>query len=65
MLRDVNGKEYTDALACLWNVNCGHGRRELAEAAREQVAILEHSFAHTGFPNMPPIKVAAKLAQMT
>jgi glutamate-1-semialdehyde aminotransferase len=32
---DSDGKEYIDAFAGLWNVNVGHGRAELAEAARE------------------------------
>ena len=31
---DTDGKEYIDAFAGLWNVNVGHGRTELAEAAR-------------------------------
>jgi adenosylmethionine-8-amino-7-oxononanoate aminotransferase len=28
---DADGREYLDALAGRWNVNVGHGRRELAE----------------------------------
>src|SRR6476660_9737167 len=30
VLRDAHGKEYLDGLSQLWNVNVGHGRRELA-----------------------------------
>ncbi len=30
---DSDGKEYIDAFAGLWNINVGHGRKELAEAA--------------------------------
>jgi len=30
---DIHGREYIDGLPGLWNVNIGHGRAELAEAA--------------------------------
>ena len=40
MLTDADGKEYIDGLAGLWNVVLGHGRRELADAAREQMETL-------------------------
>ena len=29
-LWDAEGRQYIDGLACLWNVNIGHGRQELA-----------------------------------
>src|SRR5215831_16060943 len=34
---DVEGRQYLDGLSCLWNVNVGHGREELAQAASEQM----------------------------
>ena len=34
---DTDGKKYLDGFAGLWNVNVGHGRRELAEAAAAQI----------------------------
>ena len=34
IITDPTGREYIDGLAGLWNVNVGHGRRELAEAAQ-------------------------------
>src|SRR2546423_10411330 len=37
MLRDADGREYIDGLSGLWNVNIGHGRAELAEAASTQM----------------------------
>ena len=40
ILRDIEGNEYIDGLACLWNVNAGHGRAELAEAAAERQIVL-------------------------
>ena len=33
ILRDAEGREYIDGLSGLWNVNVGHGRGELADAA--------------------------------
>src|SRR5690348_17616138 len=33
MLIDADGKKYIDGLSSLWNVNAGHGRKELADAA--------------------------------
>ena len=33
IIKDADGREYLDGLSGLWNVNVGHGRRELAEAA--------------------------------
>ena len=32
-ITDIQGREYIDGLAGLWNVNVGHGRQELAQAA--------------------------------
>ena len=32
MLKTEDGTEYIDGLSCLWNVNIGHGRKELAQA---------------------------------
>ena len=36
-LYDAFGKEYIDGMASLWNVNIGHGRKEIAAAAAEQM----------------------------
>ena len=33
-ITDSTGREYIDGLSGLWNVNIGHGRRELADAAQ-------------------------------
>ena len=38
VITDIQGREYIDGLAGLWNVNVGHGREELAQAAAEQMA---------------------------
>ncbi len=39
---DSDGKRYFDALASLYCVNVGHGRREIADAVSRQIAELEY-----------------------
>ena len=34
---DVDGNRYLDGMSGLWCVNVGHGRKEIAEAAAEQM----------------------------
>ena len=61
VLTDVQGREYIDGLAGLWNVNVGHGRAELAEAAAEQMRELAYYSAYSGSTNIPAIQLASKL----
>jgi adenosylmethionine-8-amino-7-oxononanoate aminotransferase len=61
-LRTVDGKEYIDGLAGLWNVLVGHGNMELAEAARQQMADLAFTSNYIGVANLPAIELAEKLA---
>jgi putrescine---pyruvate transaminase len=63
-LTDAEGREYIDGLASLWNVNVGHGRAELADAASSQMKTLAFSSAYGGFSTAPAIELAAKLAQL-
>ena len=63
-LTDVDGREYVDGMASLWNVNIGHGRTELADAAAEQMKTLAFSSAYGGFGTEPAIKLAARLAEL-
>ena len=51
IIKDATGREYIDGLAGLWNVNVGHGRRELAEAAHEQMSTLAYHSAYAGATN--------------
>jgi putrescine---pyruvate transaminase len=64
MLKDIEGTEYIDGLACLWNVNVGHGRTELAEVAAEQMRKLAYASAYTGSTNVPAVRLAEKLAKL-
>lgn len=59
---DIEGREYIDGMASLWNVNVGHGRSELADAAATQMKALAFSSAYGGFGTEPAIELAAKLA---
>jgi adenosylmethionine-8-amino-7-oxononanoate aminotransferase len=61
MLRDAEGREYIDGLSSLWNVNIGHGRRELAEAASRQILTLDYASAYAGITNEPAIRLAERL----
>jgi adenosylmethionine-8-amino-7-oxononanoate aminotransferase len=63
-LRDLAGRRYIDAMSGLWVVAVGHGRRELAEVARQQMERL--SFANPfAYATAPAVDLATKLAQVT
>jgi putrescine aminotransferase len=61
MLTTSDGKQYIDGLSALWNVNVGHGRRELAQAAAAQMEKLAYASAYAGFSNEPAIRLAERL----
>lgn len=64
IVRDIHGKEYIDGLSGLWNVNVGHGREELAEAAAAQMRQLAFYSSYVGSTNLPAIRLAEKLAEL-
>ena len=57
----ADGKRYIDGLAALWNVAVGHGRRELGEAALEQMSKFGFSNSYEGYTNEPAIRLAKKV----
>ena len=61
-MRTTEGKEVIDGLAGLWNVLVGHGRTELADAAREQMSTLAYCSSYAGSSNVPAIQLAERLA---
>jgi 4-aminobutyrate--pyruvate transaminase len=63
-LWDTTGKRYIDGFAGLWNVNVGHGRKVLAEAARKQIEEVAFVPTFFGLASPPTIELAAKLATM-
>ena len=61
-ITDSTGRRYLDGLSGLWNVNIGHGRQELADAARDQMATLAFHSAYAGGTNAPAIALAERLS---
>ena len=62
-LWDAEGNRYLDALSGLFTVQLGHGRADLAEAARVQAETLEY-FPIWSYAHPPAIELAAKLAEL-
>jgi adenosylmethionine-8-amino-7-oxononanoate aminotransferase len=65
IIRDSTGREYIDGLSGLWNVNIGHGRQELGEVARRQMATLAFHSTYAGGTNQPAIALAERLSGLT
>lgn len=63
-LTDMKGDVYIDAMSSLWNVNIGHGNKELAEVAKNQIEKLEYSSTFTTFSTEPAILLAKKIAEL-
>ncbi len=61
---DMDGRRYLDCMASLWNVNVGHGRREVNEAITEQLGKLAYYSTFNGFANGPSIELSHRLMQM-
>jgi len=63
-LRDSEGREYIDGTCGLWVCPVGHGRTELAEAARRQMESLEYYASFWEFSNVPSIELAERLVEL-
>ena len=59
---DADGNRWLDGTSGLWCVNVGHGRQELADVAREQMAKL--AYAPMTMSHEPAIRLAAKLIDL-
>ena len=61
---DSEGEKMLDAMSGLWCVNVGYGRKELADAAYQQMMTLPfyNSFFQT--TNVPAVKLAERLARL-
>jgi putrescine aminotransferase len=64
-VQDICGREYLDGLSGLWNVNVGHGRAELADAAAAQMKDLAYFSAYVGSSNVPAILLAKRLVEIS
>jgi adenosylmethionine-8-amino-7-oxononanoate aminotransferase len=63
-LYDARGEAWIDALAGLWVVNVGHGRREIAEAMAEQAGKLAY-VSSAAYTSVPAVQLAETLASIT
>jgi len=61
---DTNGKAYLEGMAGLWCNSLGHGNRELAEVAAEQMKKLAFSPLFSGKSHDPAIELADTLKAM-
>jgi adenosylmethionine-8-amino-7-oxononanoate aminotransferase len=64
VIKDADGREYLDGLAGLWNVNVGHGRRELGEAASAQMSTLAYCSSYAGSTSYPAIELAKRMSEI-
>ncbi len=64
VITDIDGGAYIDGLSGLWCVNVGHGRTELAQAARQQMATLAYCSSYAGSSNLPAIALAERLSAL-
>jgi adenosylmethionine-8-amino-7-oxononanoate aminotransferase len=63
MLYAADGREYIDSLSGLWNVNVGHGRGELADAAAAQMRRIAFASAYIGATNEPAVRLSEKIVR--
>ncbi|WP_132951115.1 aspartate aminotransferase family protein [Rhodovulum bhavnagarense] len=63
-LTDSEGNEILDAMAGLWCVNIGYGRKELAEAAYRQMLQLPYYNTFFQTSHVPAIELAARIAEL-
>jgi adenosylmethionine-8-amino-7-oxononanoate aminotransferase len=62
---DTDGRRLFDGTAGLWHANVGHGRIELAEAAKDQMERLETYHIFGRFVNDQALNLADRLADMS
>ena len=61
---DSEGNKILDGMSGLWCVNVGYGRKELAEAAHQQMMTLPYYNSFFQTTNVPAVQLAAKLASL-
>jgi putrescine aminotransferase len=61
---DSEGKKVLDGMSGLWCVNAGYGRKEIADAAYQQMMTLPYYNSFFQTTNVPATKLAAKLASL-
>jgi putrescine aminotransferase len=61
---DSEGRKVLDGMSGLWCVNAGYGRKEIADAAYQQMMTLPYYNSFFQTTNVPATKLAAKLASL-
>lgn len=65
VVTDIDGKEYLDGQGGLWNVNAGHGRKEIIEAITEQLNTLQYYSLFAGTTHPKAIELSKLLVDLT
>lgn len=65
VVTDIDGKEYIDGQGGLWNVNAGHGRKEIIEAITEQLNTLQYYSLFAGTTHPKAIELSKLLVDLT
>ncbi|MBM7648614.1 adenosylmethionine-8-amino-7-oxononanoate aminotransferase [Bacillus ectoiniformans] len=60
--KDMEGKKYLDGVSGLWCLNLGHGRKEIAQAAYEQMVNISY-FPLTA-SHVPGIELSTKISEL-
>ena len=63
-IKDIDGKEYFDAVGGMWCTNIGLGRQEMVEAIAAQASKLAYANPFSDMSNEPAAQLAAKLAEL-
>jgi L-2,4-diaminobutyrate transaminase len=63
-LTDIKGKQYIDAMAGLWCVNIGWGRKEVVKAIAEQADNLAYYHSFFSMATEPPIRLADRILRL-
>src|SRR5690606_21223379 len=58
----ADGRRVIDGFSGLFNINVGHGRREIADAVQAQMAKLAYYPSFWDFANEPSVRLAERLA---
>ncbi len=61
---DDHGNEYLDAMASLWCVNVGHGRREIIDAVTAQMSAIAVYHCFEPFSNEPADELARQISAL-
>ncbi len=61
---DIKGDTYIDGASMLWNVNLGHGNKELAQASYDQMSTLAYSSSFYGYSNEKAVRLAEKVVSI-